>query len=448
MPELNWRKPLIYALLYATGNRIPKNLEYIRDYVNKPINQQKSLQLEKLKSILKYSWKNIPYYRQILTKASVVNKSGRVNLNNFNKIPPLTKAIIREQGNSLYSPYHKIRRSYKNTTSGSTGDPVEFIQDKFYSEWNFANKIYLKEIAGQQVGDRELRLWGSEEDLLGVKENLYLRLIAWLYNRVDFNSFSMAKPRQKRLVKMWRKFKPQWVEAYVQSIEEFAKYVEKSDIPLPPPRGILTTAGNLLPATEKLISRVFGCPVYNRYGTREVGDAACTKPSGHELSLSTWNHFVEILDEELEPCSSNKPGTLYITTLNNYSMPLIRYNIGDLGTSSKKWGYLASVQGRQTSFFINHKGEKIFSGFFRHILFYMSWIIKYQVIQESLTLIIYKIVTEKNITPPAADLRQIKQKIKKIMGRQCRVRFRFTNHIPTSASGKYLFTISKVNQEK
>ena len=159
----NWRKPLIYFLLYITGSKIPRYFKEIKKISSAPIEQQKQYQENKLKVLLLYASQNVPYYERVLKEAGVV-KNNEVFLENFDKIPILTKQIIRREEKNLISRI-KRRGAYENLSGGSTGEPISFFQDKYYNEWNTADKLFIKKNNGQNVGDKELRLWGSERDL-------------------------------------------------------------------------------------------------------------------------------------------------------------------------------------------------------------------------------------------------------------------------------------------
>ena len=136
-----------------------------------------------------------------------------------------------------------------------------------------------------------MRLWGSERDLLANREKTQVNLKNWLYNRKEFNVFKMSQSRLSKLSHDWNKYKPKWVESYVQPMYEFALYIEKNNIRMHSPRGILTSAGTLFPHYRKKIEEVFNCLVFNRYGSREVGDMACSCGLGiNDLAL---NHILK-----------------------------------------------------------------------------------------------------------------------------------------------------------
>ena len=77
----------------------------------------------------------------------------------------------------------------------------------------------------------------------------------------------------------------------------------------------MTSAGILYPKYKELIEDVFHCPVFNRYGSREVGDIACDCEKHEGLHLNIFNHYIEIIDEEGKNCEPGKMGEIVVTTL-------------------------------------------------------------------------------------------------------------------------------------
>ncbi|MFA5125792.1 MAG: phenylacetate--CoA ligase family protein [archaeon] len=427
---MNWRKPIIFALLKITGSKIPSILKEIEQIDNSSKKEIEDYQKDKLEKILLHAWKNVPYYSKVLTKARVV-VDGKVNLENFDKIPVLTKDIIRKEGKNLYSKDYKKRKFYENTSGGSTGEPVRFIQDKEYDEWNNSTKIYYKLLNKQDIGEKELRFWGSERDLLEGKEKRSIRFRNWLYNRKEFNAFKMSEKDMFDFVEKWNNFNPSWIEAYVQSIYEFAKFVKKNNLKvITPKNGILTSAGTLYLDMKKTIEETFNCKVYNRYGSREVGGIACSNKNFNKLKISFWHNYLEILNKK------NKTfGKVILTPLNNYSMPLIRYDIGDIAVKGKNTLNLNKIKGRDVGLIKTTDGKLIDGEFFTHLFYYKYWVEKFQVIQKSVNRIQISIVGKKNVF----DMKNIELDIKKVMGKECVIKWRFVKEILSKENGKYEF---------
>lgn len=444
------RKLIIILLLKLSRSNIYKYLKLINKYSEYNREMISALQNNKLNNILLHCYYNVPYYKKIFEEINLVKDWG-IDIKQFSKIPVLTKDIIRENFENLKSKDINKRKWFYETSGGSTGEPVRFIQDKEFNEWNISNKIYYKTFVNQQVGDKELRLWGSEKDLLEGKEKLSIRLRNWLYNRIELNTFKMNDNDLYNFVEIWNKFKPSWIESYVQSIIELTNFIKKNDIKIYYPNGILTSAGVLYDDVRELIEDVFHCKVFNRYGSREIGDMACSCEKSNSLHLSIWNQYFEILDENLNPVKPGETGYIYVTTLNNYSMPLIRYKIGDMAEAEhnnnichcgRETLMIKSIKGREVNLFKTKQGDKIDGEFFTHMFYFKDWIKKFQVIQKDYGVIDCIIV--KNYDENKIDMLNIEKDIKIVMGENCKVNWEFVSDIPPLKSGKYLYTISEV----
>lgn len=431
---MNIRKIIIKLLLYVMGSKISRNLMEIRLIEKRDKKKIKAYTDDKIRNILLHAWQNVPYYNKVLEKSGVINE-GMVDLKNFDKIPLLTKEIIRKEGKNLYSKDNKQRGSYKNTSGGSTGEPVIFLQDKYYDDWNNATKVYFKQIGGQDIGEKELRLWGSERDLLEGKEKLSIRLRNWIYNRKELNTFRISTVDMERFVEVWNKFRPKWVEAYVQSMYEFALYIKRKNIKSHSPKGILVSAGTLHSDVERLIRKIFKCAVYNRYGSREVGGIACSCSKSINLHIAYWHCFVEILDDHGKAVKPGEVGNVHITSLNNFSMPLIRYRIGDVAiTSIKKYCkcgrsgvIIDTVMGRENSI-LRTKKKSLDSTALTTSFYYFDSIKKYQVSQISQNLFNIKIVL-KNHDLWNKEKVLLLEKLRKILGQNVELKLRIVKKI-------------------
>jgi len=447
---MNWREPFIYFVLYATGSKIPRYLKQIRKYEYLSQEEITELTNRKLEELLFHSYNNVPYYHKILEESDVV-VGGQVRLENFSRIPILTKEIIRKEGENLYSKDYKQRRPYENTSGGSTGEPIRFIQDKLYEQWNIAHKIYLNSLQGSEIGQKEIKLWGSERDVFKEKEKISTRVKYWLFNITNLNSFCMSDNIMSEYVTRWNKIRPYLVWAYTSSILELAKYLERSGKSVHSPKVIICTAETLTEQVRSFVEDTLKCPVVNQYGSREVGPIASECPAKMGLHIFSLQNKVEILNRNLDACQPGQVGDIYVTVLNNYSMPLIRYRIGDTGAPTVErykcpckrcWPSIAKLTGRQSDHFKTRDGKIIHGEYFTHLFYFRSGIKQFQVVQQDYDNIQVIIVSDGQIK--SEEMRDIGDKIKLVMGQNCDVNFAFVDDIQPTRSGKYLYTVSNV----
>lgn len=448
---INWRKPMIGAAFHISGRPVFRNLKFLKSIEFKSPDQLQQLQIDKLCQLLIHAYRNVPYYNKILSEAGAV-KQDKVILENFHKIPLLTKEIIRREERNLYSTDYKKRGWYFNTSGGSTGEPVRFIQDKEYEAWNYAGRFLYNSWAGKDVGEPEIQLWGSERDVLRGKEKLSVRLWQRIFNKTILNAYRMSQDDMHEHVNRWNKIKPKQVWAYTDSMYKFSQFVESQQLSVHPPAGIICTTANLLPEARDHIERAFKCNVFNQYGSREAGVIAseCNFRSG--MHIFTLHQKLEILDSQHKPVEGQNIGEIVVTNLNNYSMPLIRYKIGDTGCFSNQrcscgrgFPLLKEVSGRVFAHFVKKDGTLVHAQFFVALLFFNPWVREFKIVQKDCDLIEISVALEGKAD--AGDIDVITSKIKQVMGKDCKVEFKFVDEVPPTASGKYLYTISEVSTE-
>ncbi len=449
---LNWRKPVINLLLKSTGSTVPSKFEYLKsiEYLSREKIEQ--IQHNRLEQLLKHAYENCPYYTKILAEANVV-QNGHVHIENFHKIPFLTKDIIRKEFDNLVSKKTAARKTWTDTSGGSTGIPVKFLKDNLFWDLGITSHIFYNHMIGKEMGEKEIKLWGSERDTLVGKETTAFRLKNWLYNRKLLNSFRMSEKTMHRYVDSFNLFKPKSVWCYTESIYELARFVKENSLSIYSPDAIIATAGTITEPVKQLVEEVFKTKLYNQYGSREVGciAAECSKQEG--LHIFEFSQLLEIVDERGQEVSAGQVGENIITTFYNLSFPLIRYRIGD--TSIKKDGWcscgrklklLKTVTGRVSDHFRTKNGTIIHGEYFTHLFYNRPWVKKFQVVQNDFTDIeVFIISSEKKNDD---DIIDIEDKIKHVLGQDCRVNFKYVDKILTSASGKYRYTISKLSHEK
>ncbi|WP_162891515.1 phenylacetate--CoA ligase family protein [Salinibacter ruber] len=326
-------------------------------------------------------------------------------------------------------------------------------------QWSAAVKRLFNEWNGYRPGQPRIKLWGSERDLLVGNETLKTKVRRWVRNEHPLNAFQMGESDMRRFVDRINDVQPVQILAYVESAYELAQFIEEEGAEVHSPQAIMTSAGTLHDHMRETIHRVFRAPVFNRYGSREVGDIACECEAHEGLHVPAPTHYVEILRPDGTPTDPGEVGEIVVTLLTNYAMPLIRYRIGDMGAWAKSscscgraWPLLKGVTGRVTDMFVHKNGSKVDGRVFNTFLWNLEFVEKYQVVQEKNGNIIVKIVPSRKTSDEkerhGEAIREIKDKIKKVMGKECKVYFQFQEEIPPTDSGKYRYTVSRVDRER
>jgi phenylacetate-CoA ligase len=443
---MNWKKRAYFAYATSRGYRFPALLSAYRWQYDRKVASDRTI--VGLVRLLQHCRSSVGYYAELLKKAGAIGNADPRDY--LRRLPVLNKETIRANFVRLRSADLEGRRWSYNTSGGSTGQPIDIIQDSEYEDRSKAISLLYQALLGCEVGEPLVKLWGSERDVAGGTRSPKARFFNWLTSTTWLNAFQMSPDRMREFVRTLNRVRPRLIVAYAQAVYELARFVEQNQLQVEPQRAVVTSAGTLYPFMREKIARVFGCQVYNLYGSREVSDIACELPGAEGLWVAPWGNYVEILDDEAKPVPPGEEGNIVVTCLTNHAMPLVRYWIGDRGAllpgpaqSQSGCQILKHVSGRNVDVFRKRDSTLVDGEYFTHLLYFRPWVCKFQVIQRDYEDILFKVVRSDGDFPKT-DLDEIAAKARVVMGPNCRVNFEFPAQLPPHPSGKYRYTISEV----
>ena len=387
--------------------------------------------------------RRIPFYAERFDAAALF-AGEQLHVERLANVRPLTKSDIRSRFDALRHPEPQPG-VYTNTSGGSTGEPVRFIQDRRFHARAIADTILFGLLNGKRPGEREVKLWGSERDIFEGTVGGREKLINRLYNRVLLNSFAMDSATMRAYIDIINEVRPVQIWTYVDSILELVRFASRERLPIHNPAAIVCTAGTMYPEMRAELEHFFPATrVVNQYGSREVGQIGCEVPGVDGVWLMRHSVHVELVDADsgLPIHEPGRPGKVLITTLNNRSMPLVRYDIGDFAefapAAAGELPNFARVHGRENAHFITSGGARIHGEFFTHLFYGRDWVETFQVAQTALNHVAVRYVTTGQPAAPA-DLAAIRDGICTVMGAHTQVTFEERSHIDRLDSGKYQF---------
>ena len=158
--------------------------------------------------------------------------------------------------------------------------------------------------------------------------------------------------------------------------------------------------------------------------------------------------LLEVLDETGRACGPGEVGTVVVTPLLNYAMPLIRYEIGDFATPGERCScgrglpVLREIHGRTRDLLTLPSGERRYAWLGRTIFTELPGIVQFQVVQKTLLELEVKLVVRRPLGPEGeAGLRS---RLAKALGEQFAFSFTYHDAIARAASGKYFEFVSEL----
>ena len=449
----NWRAPIIRTAFRLQNPEVLRELEVIRSVERSPANL-KAIHEERLERLLHHAWSQTDYYREALEACGAV-RSGQVNLDRFEDIPFLTKDIIRSQGERLMAKSLPVgRKAHKNRSGGSTGQPVRFWQDNVYWDTTIATRTYHFSTVGKEIGQREMKIWGSEQDFRKGIIGWKAKFENFVYNRKFEQCWHLPEKRILEIIRHINEWQPQLLWCYRDGIDGVARYINEHGTHVHAPGSVVLGGATVYPFMAQAIEKAFKSPAISAYGSREVGAVACQCLERGGLHIATQAHRVESIGPDGRPVME-VDAELAITPLLNFAMPFIRYRIGDRGRMTRRlcacgraFPMLDALTGRVVEVLHNRKGEQIDPIFFIWIMaekINNKVLKKGQIVQEEDGAITVNLVLEPQATMLQAQphLQEIREAVTLVMGSDCPVQFTFLDDIPLSQSGKFPYIVRR-----
>ena len=446
---MNVVQPIIERLVYPLWERWSgaEDLALLREMTARDrwsASELRDLQRRRLRDVLVHAHRTVPFYTRRFDDAGF--DPARVeDIEQLAALPMLTKAEINANRDALISTASPRSRLIRDSTGGSTGDPLHFYHTT--RKRSFVRAATLRENAwlGCRVGDKILRFWGNPLDQRG----LMVRAGNAVVRRTRMvDAFDLSDSQVRRFFDELARYRPVLVIAYGNAALFAARYACRHGLVLRHrPKAVVTAAEGLTADQRAVVRDTFGCPVVNRYASRELGHVASGCGTTDRLHTVDDGCLVEVvpLPGEARP----DRGRLVITDLVNDAMPLIRYDTGDVGVIARgqcpcgrPYGLLGDVEGRVVDLFRRKDGSYANGLSLLQVFRGDDAVRSFQVVQESLDRIRVKVVPFDHERLP--DLAKIRERICAALGERVHVETEICTSIPPAASGKHRFAISKV----
>lgn len=429
--------------LLREGRSFKKILSHLEKSQYYSEGELKELQKEKLKSIIRHSYANVPYYRRLFKRLNLT-PSDFNDISDLEKLPFISKQVVRKNPEdflAVNTHKHFIREIF---TSGTTGSPLKVYRDLY--SINFENAIIRRQYrwAGFYPEDRKVVLRSSPIVPSNVKRPPFWRYDFFQRSMVA-SAYHLSRENIVSYVREILKYNPAALEVVPSAGYLMAKLINLNKDMRLNFKYIFTTSEALMPHQKAFMQEEFNARIFDHYGTAErvCAIGMCEKGNYHI--------YPEYGIAELVPLPDNKEYfELVGTTLNNFAMPLLRYKTGDIITKSNQrcscgrdFQIVESIDGRKTDeFFITSDGRlvSLLSGI---LSIDLKDVIETQFIQEDLDRIRVRMVTGKRYTD--TDESMLRKNIRNYLGDNVKICVEKVPSIPRTASGKFRQFISKVN---
>ncbi|MBW8328722.1 MAG: phenylacetate--CoA ligase family protein [Thiobacillus sp.] len=406
-------------------------------------------QAQRLNRLLASALAHSPWHADRLRAAELGDaiEAGAVALADLQRLPTMGKRDARDNVEQLV--WRGVPGGvFQYTTGGSSGEPLIFYFGRARQASDAAGRMRARRWWGVQPGEREAYLWGAPVELN--KTDRIKTLRDRLVNQLVLNAFAMSPGCMDDYLDALQAWQPKCLYGYASSMALLAAHAEarQRTLRLPQLRVVCTTGEPLYPHQREIITRVFGAPVANEFGSRDIGFTAHEAPGGQMLLMSE-SHIIEVLDQAGRPVAPGDAGEAVVTGLTSGAQPFIRYRTGDVlrlssepATGGQGLHVLAEVTGRQTDFVVAADGRIMHALAVIYVLRAVPGIAQFKCIQHALDRMEVQIVPTVDWNEAARNA--VVAGLRTRLGEALRVELRMLDDIPPEASGKHRYVVSHV----
>ena len=416
-----------------------KQLKYWREVDGYSKNQLEELQANNLSKVITYASQNVPYYKDI------ISSKEELSINDF---PIIDKNVIRNHTGSLISSHYKKEQLIPYSSSGSGGVQTTVYMTKQEQSILRGVLTHWWEWTGYRVG-KPLIQTGMAPQRSSLKT-----LKDFLFRTKYVYAFSFTDEELKVICDGMQKKKNYYhLAGYASSLNVIAEYALKHNYNIHL-NGVISLGDKLFSHYRQNVEKAFNTRVFDTYGSNE-GFMIATQDDNDYYYILSPHVYVEILDDENKPVPDGEMGNIIVTRLDCFSMPLIRYKIGDLGIKLPKEEYpkklkynyplLKQVVGRETDVVILPDDRKLIVHSFTGIFEYIPEIKQFKVIQEHRSGITIEYIEGEGFTKKALEKaeNELRDKIK---DSQFSIDFKSVDYIPPTKSGKPQIVESRIKK--
>jgi phenylacetate-CoA ligase len=430
---------LLPAYDRVRGRRYVERLTFLEQSQWWTRERVREFQWTELRKLLTHVYASVPYLREKYRTAGIALDDVQ-SLEDFGRLPTLTRAEVNAHGPELCSTTYR-GKLLPHSTGGSTGVPTHFFRTYESYDWRTAAKDRAYSWTGWRLGKPALYLWGAPVGAAASRQAWKTRAYEAIHRQLTVNTFSQSDELWFDVYQRALKHRPTLVVGYVSSLVAFAGFLRRTCRTIPGVTCVIAAAEPIFEDTRRQIERALGAQVFNTYGSREFMSIAAECEYRDGLHVHAENLVVETADRE-----GNGPSDIVVTDLHNYGMPLVRYEIGDLGTlvdtacrCGRGLPLLKSIDGRTLDALRTADGRTVPGEFFPHLLKEIPECAQYRVEQKSVHRIVISAVLTREMSGRSEAL--LRSEIARVFGAGTTCEVQRVDRIPLLGSGKRRITV-------
>jgi len=442
------RYPLIKRVYWSLkGYPAQRLLSLLEESQWWPKEKLSAFRNEKLAALIRHCYQNVPYYRQVMDERKLT-PADITQIADLPKLPLLTKQIVRQNNERLWASNIPASQTGEARTGGTTGEPMCIRRRPVDVAWQRQCCVRGLSWGGLLPNTPKVALFGGS---LGLQEetSTIRKILTRLLEPKDvlLPAYELKRNNVMDYVSAIRSSSCRHMIGYSSSVYWLAHLAEEQGESFDF-EAIFTTADMLLPEWRQTIARVFNCKVLPYYGCGEVNSLGFQCGQGESYHQCDEHAVMEVLLAD-GSTSFEGEGPFVITDLDNYSMPILRYENGDAGVLSdapcqcgRSSGQITRLDGRVRDMLLTSEGDFFPGGIGSYIFKHLDGVVFWQVVQDRPGQVLVRIVPADSYDRTKAE-KDIKEVLGRYLGNSPTVDIEYPEAIERTPAGKARYVINR-----
>jgi len=298
----------------------------------RPLPAVRQAQQQRLRSMLTYAERHVPYYRETLRRLGLRAADFR-EAEDLARLPILERAQLQRDPEYFLSTAQRRQDCLEMHSSGSTGEPLTIFHDRAAVFQNAAHaereRSMITTRLGRSAGYRELVLASRHGDRGTVQGFLAERGYFPPGLRIQRAYVGLHEPPE-RAVAALNRFRPHLVHGLGSSLALLFAHLEATGTAVHRPRAITFSSDALPDPARHLIESTFGIPVFGAYQAVEAFKIGFECRRSLALHLNVDLYPLRIVDTDGRTLPPGERGEVVVSNLVNRANVVLNYRLGDV----------------------------------------------------------------------------------------------------------------------
>jgi phenylacetate-CoA ligase len=417
-----------------------------------PEEQLAALRDARLRAIVRYASKTVPYYRDFFQREGIDPRTIQT-VADLERLPLLEKDAVQKDPHLFVSTSRRGKNAISFTTSGTTGTPLKVYHDPHSILANIAfgerERKVRSEVFGKDFRFRTLSINYPGSIVDKVRDFCHQK--TFIPIRPERHTLSVLEPVE-HVIKEINRYRPDVVISYGSYLETLFRILTIRGTKMYLPRVIVYGGDGMSGEGRELIETKFGILVHSTYQAVESFKIGffCEERRGFHLHSDLCH--VKIIGPDGAKLAVGEKGEVVISNFVNRGTVLLNYRLGDIATvlsercsCGRTLPLLSELEGRAEDIIYLADGGFVHPRAVWGALKKKPEVLQYQLIQHETEKFELRLVTEDKNSYKRV-ITDISTSLQRLLGASAKIDHGYYEELEREAGGKFRAVISLCRQ--